>query len=210
MRLTPNHLKYLAVVALSFLFLIPPSNSHAKSEIASEEKRAFVLPSELVAKWEKNNKIFNNWYLNEPDGCNKVFNFLWVESKKGDLEARYFLLGQMTMMHGPLMLLPGDSKDYLTRQRNYIIMAVHSIGSILEKQDNIKSNDFIASFYDGIKGFSSKSDFGKCMLQSRSQKCVQYVLIEERVPSFESFAREIDLFINAGYEAQCSARGHSD
>lgn len=128
-----------------------------------------------------------------------MFSILWKWAKRDNLEARAGLLLQMTMIHGPSLILPSSSFDSLTHRRYDIIMAIHSIGSDFDS----KNNNYIDDFYTDINGLGRQSTFAKCLDAKRSQECVKFAVENRNIPSFEAFAQEIDAFINAGYTAYC-------
>lgn len=161
-----------------------------------------------MIEWEGKGKVFQDLYLNDPDGCNKVFNALWPDAKKGDLNARFYLLLQMATMHGPSMDIPSPSTDIETRQRQYLIMAAHSIGTTLTDEHSPLNNYNTEMAIAFIRDLGGNSDFKECLQKSPSPECVKLGIKNEDIPSFDNFAKEIDLFINAGYKAKCLGNDH--
>lgn len=179
------------IIFIAAFFLLPLSTAHAESDVTKE--------------WDKKSKTLENIYANNFDGCNKVFTLLWNDAKKGDLDARFTLLVQMTVMHGHYMQLPGGSDDSLTLQRHNIILAAHSIGSKFDIED--ARADSRPTHIDSILTSVNKpnSKFSICMQESRSNECVR-ILEKNFLPPFDVFADEIDVFIKAGYKAKCAAQ----
>lgn len=164
--------------------------------------------SKDIVEWNKKQKIFEDWYANDPDGCNKVFTAVWKDAEKGDLNARFYLLVQMTMMHGADMNLPSPSADYLTRHRQYIIMSAHSIGSTLDNEGTADKKYYTDIILQTMDNISPLRDFEDCLQKDRSPECVKLAVKDGFLPSFEDFAKEIDLYIKAGYTAKCPGNDH--
>jgi hypothetical protein len=135
----------------------------------------------------------------EVSNCHQNFLVHWEQVKKGNLKARFDLLAAMSIPHGPQLLFPSPSYDYLTRLRYVMILAVHSVGPDFRQEEN----EFIDNLYQHVPELGPASPFGKCTQAERSQKCVDAAVEDGIIPPLTSFAKEIDLYIDAGYEARC-------
>lgn len=126
------------------------------------------------------------------EACQSIWETLWLWAKKGNYSARADLLAAMYFRG---MEFPGRSGDSLSRHRDAIILAVHSVG--------VKSNEFVDGWYAYITGYQGSSEFFECIESDRSQRCGQ-ILVEHRVvPSFENFAAELDMYLENGFKPKC-------
>lgn len=165
----------------------------------AEKKQDSSSQNAALSEWDNDKKRLSEISIDTPKGCHKIFEILWSQSKAGNLEARQHLLLYMTNMGGPYVFLPGPSFDDLTRRRYYAIIAVHSI----KDDDNDGQRNYIDGFYKHVRGLGSNTNFGKCMREKRSSGCVDIAVKENKIPPFESFAKEIDLFMQQGMMAMC-------
>jgi hypothetical protein len=126
------------------------------------------------------------------ENCQAVWNILWSWAKKGNMEARSGILG---VMYAFGLEFPGRSGDTVSRMRDAVILGVHSVGS--------EPDEFVDNFISGIRGYPGSDKFLECIHTNRSQECVN-ILVENRVvPSFEDFASEVDMLMASGKKVSC-------
>lgn len=161
------------------------------------------LFSNSTIDWEKDKALLEGLSTSNPEECNQIFNILWANSKKENLEARRALLLYMIQFNGPYMYLPTFSYDNLSRYRHVTILAIHSIDADL-------NNEALKFLRETYLLFSSRTKaggrFDSCVMATRSQDCVKSEVQDNVFPSFDAFSKEIDLFIGAGKKAICAVR----
>ena len=96
--------------------------------------------------------------------------------------------------------MPGRSGDSVSRMRDAMILAVHSVG-VSGGEDEV-----IMSFLEGLEPYGSvaaRKRFFACVRNNPSQDCASIAVEEKLVPSFEDYGDEIDLILAQGKKSTC-------
>ncbi len=144
--------------------------------------------------------------ITDQDKCNKVWDILWSEAKSGNLPARAWIR-QLVFPYGPhsdTIALPGRSGDYISQMRDAIILSVHTTGVKLSNdKETAYYNGFSRELYSEVKLEYVGGPFLNCVSQPQSNNCVNIAVKRQLVPSFESYASEVDLLLSQHKSPTC-------
>lgn len=176
--------------SMVMLFLLAFSSSqkvYAKDDLFWAER---ILPAYSKAAKEKN--------------CQAMWNMLWPEAKKANLQARRMLsLSVAPLMHMDQIVMPGHSDDFITHLRDGLILMVHSSGVKYEKEyagDQILEN----LFYSKVLSKEAHNRFWDCVLNVKSERCTAIAVEDNIVPPFNDYVAEIDEALKNGHKASCN------
>lgn len=165
------------------------------------------LPEGTFENWERDKAFLENLSISKTEDCNKIYSILWYWSKKGNLDARFYLLASIaTPPDSGSLVLPTVSQDNMALKRYVSTIAVNQIGSKAEKVD-AEIIRYVDSLIIDVSGLEPSSQFGLCLKKRRSAKCTEIALENGIVPSFDKFSEEIDTLYAAGYYPFCIS-GH--
>lgn len=152
--------------------------------------------------------IIDKQKLEKIQECSDVWDILWPWAKSGNLEARTMLYTYtvVSSAYNSKFLLPGESGDLVTKMRNILILGVHSEDYKETSNSDDAVRSVVRSMYKQYE-FDAR-DKGKKFLQCLDSKgtknCSKLAVEAGLVPSFENYAKQIDAFVNAGMEVQCT------
>lgn len=139
--------------------------------------------------------------------CDEYWNVFWPLAKKGNLNARQALYYLVSFkLHMDDISAPGKSRDEVTQLRDYVILAVHSLGAKPPGYEEIakqRYEDLHFRIFGFHKEHSRGYDFYKCYKETPSPACADIAVKHEAVPSFEDYASEIDAAIAQGKKSIC-------
>lgn len=143
----------------------------------------------------------------EKQNCQAMWDTLWPKAKKGDIEARFALF--MATWSPPKMTVirrPGFSHDRLAYMRDLGVFTVFSTG--IKNEDKSSITDSYYEMFDRVydqlnfKKIGGE-DFLKCVKKKRSAECTKIAVDNKLVPSFEDYAKEVDLAVKNGRKPEC-------
>lgn len=158
------------------------------------------------SKWE----LDRQKVLNLKD-CNKKWKILWPWAKIGNLEARFIIF---YLMLEPLpdvkarLLAPGNSGDLISLHRDLIMFLVFSEGYNPDEKifNNTWDENLKIETYK-MMGFSNHNPgklFLRCLEKTTPKStCVKLAVDKNLVPSFDQYAKQIDIFAANGLIATC-------
>ena len=168
------------LIIISSWILIPITGCFAQDNKTLSDNRHVTLSE--IEKWIGNKS---------EEDCEEVFNYLWPMAKEENPNAIATLMS-LTFSLG--LNMPGRGMDYISRLRDYQILSVYGLDS---SDENFYE---FSSYYLSV--FNVYKDFKNCHEQAR-KKCSS-LLAGGAIPTFEDYAREIDVFLKAGYKPTCS------
>ncbi len=174
--------KKLIFITLAIVFVSCPDQTQAASSRSDWQKDKSEV-TKIISK-----------------DCKKAFEILWPWAKDGNQEARFALLFYTMMgdMYWP------EGSDNASRQRDIIILAIHSSGYKISKNENdLQQAAFLMGNLDKT---SSGKQFLKCLENKGSDKCVNQAVEESVVPSFESFSEQTEILLSNGFKIECNRK----
>lgn len=144
--------------------------------------------------------------MSDEERCQAIWDILWPWAIKDNLEARSYLFFLMAPPpHMKPLLLPGNTGDSVTKFKDAIIMAVHSYPYQFDTDMKETYQNVAHTLYQqaGFEQSSSGRKFLKC-LENSENNCAEIAVQERLVPSFEEYAKNIDVFISAGIKSHCA------
>ncbi len=152
------------------------------------------------AAWIADKKKLGDLSISTKEQCENAWNILWPWAKKGNIFARYGIFSMQTMMHGPDMMLPGSTRDALSRFRDIKITGAYALRYRDEYPGTLIDQKYIASLMlDHIK----EPNIRTCFEKDPTQACTQMAVKGGYLPSFQAFAEQVDIFIAAGKKPAC-------
>lgn len=182
---------YIALMICCFSFVM--QSALAQAEADWDEDKALVVKAQTADS------------LNENE-CVDTWNILWTWSKRGNLEARAMLFQNLLPLPGGhLMLMPGHTEDYISRIRDMFIVSTHSAGvDLKDERDNNFHYNRLAMFYQDLPlSKMGGSKVLKCLKDNRSSTCADMAVQSSLIPSFHTYALEIDALLAQGMKPQC-------
>lgn len=179
--MTMARMKYL-----SALFFFACVFSPCLSVAQSEESKALplVAPQNMISEYAQKAHLGD---------CAGAFNDLWTPFWNHDplaVEALLFLLH-----FEPFLRLPGRSRDYVTTQRDLIILIAHT-----DKIDDQELEELFVTPFNILKG---GQEYLECRNVGKGRDCGAILSEDRIIPTPEEFKTEIDTFQNAGFTATC-------
>jgi hypothetical protein len=169
-------------------------SSHAIAAEKSKQKSAPWINEFLAAQ--------------EKQDCQAMWDLLWPKAKKGDIEARFALfMATWAPPHMTAIKRPGLSQDTFSYMRDLAVFTVYSTGVKDETSQSVTDNYY--KVFDRIyKQLNFKEigggEFIKCVKDTRSNECTKIAVKNNLVPSFEDYAKEVDLLVKGGGKPKCS------
>jgi hypothetical protein len=200
--------KYLyAITVLAFLWL-----GFASVSTADDNRKVPVDPAWAAAytAWEQS---LSGGKLSDAEQCQHNWDFVWPWAKRGNLQARAMIYVLLTIPKRQRLVMPGLPTDDLSLFRDTIIFYVHSLGVQYEDvvdEDILSVSGEMAEFHQGEIGrlYSvTSTHLRACIKAAHSreavQPCAKVAVDEGIVPSFESYAAEVDALIAQGLRPTC-------
>lgn len=149
-------------------------------------------------------KRLNN--LSGVELCVETWNVLWPLAKEGDLQARMALVWQvMPLMHMDMVVPPGRSGDYISKMRDARILFAHGLGAWIKNSEAHKDIKLFSFIFEGI----GSEKFNECISEERYDECAAIAVEENKIPSFESYAAEMDALAAQGFKPSCIEDGRN-
>ena len=196
--------------------LISPTSSGATSSLvksqASDREQIKVSTGSVGnndINWTRDQqhlKTVLTSLASDENKCIAIWDILWPWAKRGNLEARELLFSAVYPT-APDMIsleLPGSAGDVLSRRRDAIILAVHTIGfhtgeeSIDQNYESDSKHFYSAFLNDGGQG----SAFLKCINTEPNNECAKR-FVGILFPTFDRYAAQIDAFTKNGMKPRC-------
>lgn len=131
--------------------------------------------------------------------CQEKWDILWGWSKKGNLQARN---GLSSMIWFGMLDRPGSDGYTASRQRDFVILSVHSFG-YTDDYPGTKSLK-LATFSTLNKiNYAAAERVRRCEEKGFAHKCSSMAVQEGLVPSFEGYVEEIEKYISQGFKPNC-------
>ena len=194
------------------LCILAPNKWQAALATTSVEKQDQInqMNESETETWDLDSRRLKNLKsenLTVEDRCNITWDTLWKWSKKGNLQARasLFFFSYPVGAHSSVINLPGRDGDDLTQQRDVLILGIHSLGVNFEEESLNRSfsNQTKIVFEGFLNDRLKKEPFYKCFIENSDQSCTK-IAEQTLIPSFESYAKEIDALISSGMKPNCS------
>lgn len=137
--------------------------------------------------------------------CEEYWSTIWPYAKTGNLEARMVLLTFLAPpVHGTQIIPPGSTGDLVSKLRDIIIMAVHSSDYTGSEDFNQYYKDLAYDLYlkQGFEESVEGREFLKCVTE-KANDCAAIAVKEKLVPSFDDYAKQIDLYTTSGMKSSC-------
>lgn len=171
---------------------------------------SFASYADDVSEWAEDRVRLDKFI--EEGRCSEYWNIIWPWAKKGNAEARFNLLFRTVgFMHMDQILLPGSGDDYVSRMRNWTIMAVYAQEYYHNMPSNIPNHDFLLEYRQamikifelaGFREAQGGDEFLSCV-EARGGNCSAIAIKNKLVPSFEEYAAQIDAFMVQGMQSRC-------
>lgn len=202
-------LKKIYIELVRAIFIIALLIFFVGASVAEENKEW----ADAYVQWEK---ATNKKDRTDIEKCQDTWNFFWPWAKRGNLEARAFFYVFMTMPHHYRHDFPALPSDFASLMREAMIFQVHSAGVQYDEtvDDGIRNTySEMSSFYekqiafwDGLNGGTYMACIKKTRSREVAQVCTEIAVQEGLVPSFDSYAKEVDALIAQGLRPLCVDR----
>lgn len=137
--------------------------------------------------------------------CDEYWPLLWPWAKKGELEARDILFtASAVQLHSPEIYPPGRYGDSISHMRDILILMIHSMPQTSISEENNEARRYLeTSFIAELKNTPRAKRFLQCWENDGSQKCSVIAVEDRLIPSWDSYASEIDALIDKGFKSIC-------
>lgn len=141
----------------------------------------------------------------EEDRCSDFWDILWPLAKQGNREARSSLIVLLIPFpHIDQIFAPGNEGDLISTLRDATIFGIHFAESLDGELLDIYSDTIFRLAQD--MGFEHREEGKKylaCMKEKPFKNCANIAVNGGLIPSFESYAKQIDLFMVNGIKSSC-------
>jgi|GEM_PF-3366602 len=208
MRFSRKCLYLTAIAVFACLWL-----GFASVSTAENNKKVPADPA-WVAAFAASQQNISRAKLLDSEKCQLNWDLAWPWAKRGNLQARAMIYALLTIPKRQRLVMPGLPTDDLSLFRDTIILYVHSLGFQYEDvvdEDILSVSGEMAAFHQGEIGrlYSVPSArLRACIKAAHSreaaQQCAEVAVDEGIVPSFESYAAEVDALIAQGLRPTCT------
>lgn len=107
-------------------------------------------------------------------------------------------------VHGTQIVAPGTTGDLVSRVRDITITAVHASDYKGSEESNQYYRDLAYDLYlkQGFEESPEGREFLKCVKEG-SSNCSDVAVKGKLVPSFDEYAKQINIFTNSGMKSTC-------
>jgi len=128
--------------------------------------------------------------------CEEAFYYLWPMAKEGNKNARLSLFYSFFSIG---LIMPGRSLNNNEHMNDLLIMYINSIDAKKISIDQIKNDPFESAY---LNVFLNQKDYISCLEYKRAD-CEDILIKKKLLPSFESYAEEIDTLLASGLHPTC-------
>lgn len=177
----------LALFAASTFMLATATCAHAETQTARDDLIA------IDTQWaDTQEKLMAGRF-----SCQERWDVLWAEAKRGSLDARAYLLYELSWGN---MHRPGYSNDTMSKARDYAVLAIHSFDE--KNQESKDLQEMGLSFLPSLSLPQAK-DFTTCLKKGFSQKCTSLAVEAGLIPSFADYVEEVEGALKLGKLPMC-------